>query len=108
MTELALPPWRDSIFASFEDKSSDLEARCYGLYQVSVPMHAGGCDDSIDCASVTLRPRIVALLGTQDLCMPVLEANLRLGGFTQVKFEAVTALSCVTSVHVLLRDDPQA
>ena len=85
MTELALPPWRDWIFASFEDKLSDLEARCYGLYQVSVPMHAGGCDDSIDCASVTLRPRIVALLGTQDLCMPVVEANLRLGGLTQVK-----------------------
>ena len=85
MTELALPPWRDWIFASFEDKLSDLEARCYGLYQVSVPMHAGGCDDSIDSASVTLRSGTVALLGTQDLCMPVLETNLRLGGFTQKK-----------------------
>ena len=85
MTELALPPWKDWIFASFKDKSSNLEARCYGLYQVTIPMHAGGRDDSIDSASVTLRPETVALLGTQDLCMPVLEANLRLGEFTQVK-----------------------
>ena len=50
-------------------------------------MHAGGCDDSIDSASVTLQPRTVALLGTQDLCMPVLEANLRLGESTQEKLQ---------------------
>ena len=56
MTELALPPWRDWIFGSFEDKSSDLEVHCYGLYQVSIPMHAGGHDDFVDSASVTLRP----------------------------------------------------
>ena len=103
MTDLALPPWRSCIFASFEDKSSDLEARCYALYQVTVPMHAGGRDDSIDSASVTLRPGTVALLGTQDLRMPVLETNLR-----RKSFEAVKVLSCVTLAHVLLRDDPQA
>ena len=81
----ALPPWKNCIFASFKDKSSDLEARCYGLYQITVPMHAGGRDDSIDSASMSLQPRTVALLGTQDLCMPVLETNLRLGGYTQEK-----------------------
>ena len=88
MTELALPPWRDWIFGSFEDKSSDLEVRCYGLYQVTVPMHAGGHDDFVDSTSVTLRPSTVALLGTQDICMPVLEVNLRLGEFTQEKLQS--------------------
>ena len=48
-------------------------------------MHAGGCDDSTDSASVMLQSETVALLGTQDLCMPVLETNLRLGEFTQEK-----------------------
>ena len=48
-------------------------------------MHAGGLDDSIDSASVMLGPRTVALLGTQDLCMPALEANFRLDEFTQKK-----------------------
>ena len=48
-------------------------------------MHAGGRDDSIDGASMMLRAGTVALLGTQDLCMPALEANLRLVEFTQKK-----------------------
>ena len=47
-------------------------------------MHAG-CDDAIDGASMMLRAGNAALLGTQDLCMPVLEANLRLVEFTQEK-----------------------
>ena len=46
-------------------------------------MHVGGRDDSIDGSSMMLRAGTVALLGTQDLCMPVLEANLRLVEFTQ-------------------------
>ena len=48
-------------------------------------MHAGGRDDSIDGASMMLRAGTGALLGTQDICMPVLEANLRLVEFTQEK-----------------------
>ena len=48
-------------------------------------MHAGGHDDSIDGASMMLRARTGALLGTQDLCMPVLEANLRLFEFAEEK-----------------------
>ena len=85
MTELALPPWRDWIFTIFDDKSTDLEARCYGLYQVTILKHAGGCDDSIDGSSMMPRSETVALLGTQNLCMPVLEATLRLAEFTQEK-----------------------
>ena len=50
-------------------------------------MHAGGRDDSIDGASMMLRAGTIALLGTQDLCMPVLEANLRLVEFTQEKLQ---------------------
>ena len=52
------------MFTSFEDKSSDLEVRCYGLYQVTIPMHAGGHDNSIDGASMMLQARTIALLGT--------------------------------------------
>ena len=48
-------------------------------------MHAGGRDDSIDGTSMMLRAGTVVLLGTQDLCMPVLEVNLRLVEFTQEK-----------------------
>ena len=48
-------------------------------------MHAGGHDDSIDGASMMLRAGTDALLGTQNLCMPVLEANLRLVEFRQEK-----------------------
>ena len=42
-----------------------------------------GHDDSIDGASMMLRDG--TLLGTQDLCMPVLEENLRLFEFAQEK-----------------------
>ena len=48
-------------------------------------MHAGGGDDSIDGAYMMLRAGTGALPGTQDLCMPVLEPNLRLVEFTQEK-----------------------
>ena len=49
-------------------------------------MHTGR-DDSIDGTSMMLRARTGALLGTQDLCMPVLEANLRLVEFVQEKLQ---------------------
>ena len=48
-------------------------------------MHAGDRDDSIDGTSMMLRAGTGALLGTQDLCVSVLEANLRLVEFTQEK-----------------------
>ena len=62
-----------------------MEARCYGLYQVTIPMHAGSRDDPIDGTSMMLQAGTSALLGTQDLCMPALEANLRLVEFMQEK-----------------------
>ena len=48
-------------------------------------MHAGGRDDSNGGASMMLPAETGALLGTQDLCRPVLEANLRLVEFIQEK-----------------------
>ena len=65
-------------------------------------MHTGGRNDSIDSTSMMLRAWTGALLGTQDLCMPVLEANLY-----RKSFNAVKALSCVTLARVLLRDKLQ-
>ena len=72
-----------------------------------MPMHAGVRDYSIDGASMMLWAGTGVLLGTQDLCMPVLEANLRLVEFTQESFDAVKALSCVTLAYVLLPDKLQ-
>ena len=67
-------------------------------------MHAGGHDDSIDGASMMLRARTGALLGTQDLCMPVLEANLTLVKFTQEKLRCCKG---VILARVLLCDKLQ-